>query len=40
VLNRPPDLTLLGVDLAYAVVFLVIGAVVFHRSQRMFAEIV
>ncbi len=40
VLNQPPDLTLLAIDLAYAVVFLVIGAVVFYRSQRLFAEIV
>ncbi len=40
VLNRPPDFALLGIDLAYALVFLAVGAVVFNRSQRMFAEIV
>jgi len=40
VLNRAPDLTLLAIDLAYAVLFLAIGAVVFYRSQRLFAEIV
>lgn len=40
VLNRPPDLGLLALDLAYAVVFLAIGAVVFYRTQRLFAEIV
>ena len=40
VLNRPPDFALLGIDLAYALVFLAVGAVVFTRSQRIFAEIV
>jgi ABC-type polysaccharide/polyol phosphate export permease len=40
VLNRAPDLKLLAVDLAYGLVFMVVGAVVFHRSQRLFAEIV
>lgn len=39
-LNRPPDLKLLALDAAYAVVFLVIGALVFRRSQRLFSEIV
>ncbi|MDQ6909206.1 MAG: ABC transporter permease [Actinomycetota bacterium] len=39
-LNRPPDLKLLALDAAYAVVFVVIGALVFRRSQRLFSEIV
>jgi lipopolysaccharide transport system permease protein len=40
VLNRAPDFSLLGYDLLVGVVFLVIGAFVFQRWQRLFAEIV
>ncbi|MDQ3897346.1 MAG: ABC transporter permease [Actinomycetota bacterium] len=40
VLNRPPDLKLLAYDLACGVVFLVVGAFVFRRWQRLFSEIV
>jgi len=40
VLNRAPDLKLLGYDLAFGLVVLVIGAFVFRRWQRLFPEIV
>ena len=40
VLNRPPELGLLGYSAAFAVVTLVIGASVFQRWQRVFSEIV
>ncbi|MGI8984060.1 MAG: ABC transporter permease [Acidimicrobiales bacterium] len=40
VLNRAPELGLLAYDLAFGVVVLVIGAVMFRRWQRLFPEIV
>ncbi len=40
VLNHPPNFKLLGYDLAVGVVVLVVGAWVFQRWQRLFAEIV
>ena len=40
VLNRPPELGLLAYDLAVGLVFLLIGAFVFRRWQRLFPEIV
>lgn len=40
VLNRPPELRLLAYDLACGLVFLVVGALVFRRWQRLFPEIV
>lgn len=40
VLNRPPNFALLGYDLAVGVVVLAVGAWVFQRWQRMFAELV
>ncbi|HEX2023623.1 MAG TPA: ABC transporter permease [Acidimicrobiales bacterium] len=40
VLNRPPNFALLSYDLAVGVVVLAIGAWVFQRWQRLFAEIV
>lgn len=40
VLNRPPELGLLAFDLACGVVFLLVGAFVFRRWQRLFSEIV
>lgn len=39
-LNRPPDAGLLALDAGYALVFLVIGTIVFQRYQRLFSEIV
>ena len=39
-LNRPPRLDLLAYDAAVAVAFLVLGALVFGKSQRLFSEIV
>ncbi len=40
VLNRPPDFSLLGYNLAVGIVVLAVGAWVFQRWQRLFAEIV
>jgi lipopolysaccharide transport system permease protein len=40
VLNRPPELGLLAYDMAFGMVFLLIGAFVFRRWQRLFPEIV
>jgi len=40
VLNHAPDFKLLAYDAAWAVVALVVGAVVFGRFQRTFSEIV
>jgi len=40
VLNRPPSLTLLAYDIGVALVLLAVGAAVFQRWQRLFAEIV
>jgi len=40
VLNRPPRFDLLAYDLAFGVAMLVIGYLVFTRSQRLFSEIV
>ena len=40
VLNRPPRLGLLAYDLAFGIVMLVIGGLLFQRWQKMFAEIV
>lgn len=40
VLNRPPELGLLAYDLAFGLAFLLIGAFVFRRWQRLFPEIV
>jgi homopolymeric O-antigen transport system permease protein len=40
VLNRPPDFGLLFYDLVVGVVVLAVGAWVFQRWQRLFAEIV
>ena len=40
VLNRPPEFAMLAYDLAFGVVALVVGAVVFRRWQRLFPEIV
>jgi len=39
-LNRPPELGLLAYDLAVAVALLALGAYLFGRWQRLFAEIV
>lgn len=39
-LNQPPAFKLLGYDLVAAVAFLLVGAVVFVRSQRMFPEMI
>jgi lipopolysaccharide transport system permease protein len=39
-LNRPPDYKLLGYDAVVAVVSLVVGAKLFGRWQKQFAEIV
>lgn len=39
VLNRPPELRLLAYDLACGIVFLLAGAFVFRRWQRLFSEI-
>lgn len=39
-LNRPPELGLLGYDAAVAVVLVVVGAAMFARWQRVFPEIV
>lgn len=39
-LNRPPDYKLLAYDGAVAIVLLVVGAVLFHRWQKLFPEIV
>jgi ABC-type polysaccharide/polyol phosphate export permease len=40
VLNRPPNFGLLIYDLAVGIVVLAVGAWVFQRWQRLFAEIV
>lgn len=40
VLNRPPRLDLMAYDTLFAVGFLVLGALVFNKSQRLFSEIV
>ena len=40
VLNRPPELGLLAFGAACGVVFLLVGAFVFRRWQRLFSEIV
>jgi lipopolysaccharide transport system permease protein len=40
VLNHAPDLKLLGYDLLFGIVMVLIGMFVFQRWQRLFAEIV
>lgn len=40
VLNRPPRLDLMAYDTLFAVGFLLLGAIVFGKSQRLFSEIV
>ncbi|HEX2273130.1 MAG TPA: ABC transporter permease [Acidimicrobiales bacterium] len=39
-LDRGPELGLLAGDLGFALIALAVGAVVFNRSQRLFAELV
>ncbi len=39
-LGHPPDFRLLGYSLAFGLVMLAVGYLVFHRCQKLFAEIV
>jgi ABC-2 type transport system permease protein len=39
-MDRPPDLPLVGYDLAFGLGALAVGTIVFRRSQRLFSEIV